>query len=58
MQEPTETIIVRAQIEIEDDKILKTLKKYKNVIYRIISLGLLFPASVKMTQNKQNHRMI
>ena len=60
MQEPIETIIVRAQqnfetvgglnpiqIETEDDRTLNTLKKYKNVIYRITPLGLLFPASVK-----------
>ena len=59
MQKPIETIIVRAQqnfdvvgglnpvqIEIEDDRILNALKKYKNVIYRITPLGLLFPASV------------
>ena len=60
MQEPIETIIVRAkqnfdiagglnpiQIEIEDDRILNALKKYKNVLYRITPLGLLFPASIK-----------
>ena len=60
MQEPTETIIAPAQqnfdvvgllnpihIEIEDDRILNALKKYKNVIYKITPLGLLFPASIK-----------
>ena len=35
------------QIEIKDDRILNTLKKYKNVIYSITPLSLLFPASVK-----------
>ena len=33
------------QIEIKDDRVLNTLKKYKNVV--ITPLGLLFPASVK-----------
>ena len=60
MQEPIETIVVQAQqnfdivgglnptqIKIEDDRILNALKKYKDVIYRITPLGLLFPASVK-----------
>ena len=60
MQEPIETIVVRAQqnfdvvgglnpiqIEIEDDKILNALKKYKNLIYKITLLGLLFPALIK-----------
>ena len=60
MQEPIETIIVRAQqnfdivggrnpiqTEIEDDRILNALKKYKNVLYRVMPLGLLFPASIK-----------
>ena len=57
MQEPIKTIIVRAQqtfdiviglnpiqIETEDDRILNALKEYKNVIYRMTSLGLLFSA--------------
>ena len=60
MQEPIQTIIVRAQqnfetvcglnpiqIEIEGDRIINTLTKYKNVIYRITPLALLFSASVK-----------
>ena len=60
MQEPIETIIVRAQqnfdivggrnpiqTEIEDDRILNALKKYKNVLYRVMPLRLLFPASIK-----------
>ena len=60
MQEPVETIIAPAQqnfevvgglnpieIEIEDDRILNALKKYKSVVDKITSLGLLFPASIK-----------
>ena len=60
MQEPIETITVRAmqnfdvvgglnliQIEIEDDRILNALKKYKNVLYKTTPLGLLFPTSIK-----------
>ena len=35
------------QIEIEDDRILNMLKRYKNVVYRLTSLGLFFPASTK-----------
>ena len=59
MQEPKETIIVRAQqnfdidgglnpieIEIKDDRITNLLKKYKNVVYKITPLGILFPASI------------
>ena len=59
MQEPKETIIVRAQqnfdidgglnpieIEIKDDRITNLLKKYKNVVYKITSLGILFPATI------------
>ena len=64
MQEPIETIIVLArhnfdsagglntiQIEIQDDRVLNALKKYKNVIYKTTPLGLLFPASVKNDTN-------
>ena len=60
MQEPVGTIIVRAQqnfeivgglnpiqIELEDDRILNTLKKYKNVLYRVTLLGISFPATAK-----------
>ena len=60
MQEPIETIVVCAQqnldivgglnpiqIELEDDRILNALKRYKNVMYRVTPLGLLFPASIK-----------
>ena len=35
------------QIEIDDDRILNMLKKYKNVRYRLRPLGLLFPGSIK-----------
>ena len=58
MSEPIETIIIRAQqdfdvagglnsvqIEIKDDSNY-ILKKYKNVVYKITPLGILFPASV------------
>ena len=60
MAKPVETIIIPAQqnlevagglnsvqIETEDDRVLNTLKKYKNVRYRLTPLGILFPASVK-----------
>ena len=60
MSQPVETIIIRAQqifdvvgdlnqvqIEIEDERIIKILKKYKNVLYKVTPLGLLFPASLK-----------
>ena len=60
MPEPIETIIIRAQqdfdidgglidtigTEIKDDRITNLLKKYKNVIYKITPLGILFPATV------------
>ena len=59
MQEPKETIIVRAQqnfdidgglnpieIEIKDDRITNLLKKYENVVYKITPLGILFPVSI------------
>ena len=60
MSEPIETVIIRAQhdfdvvgrlnpikIEIKDDTVINILKKYKNVVYKIIPLGLLFPATIK-----------
>ena len=60
MQEPIETIVVRGQlnfeiagglnpiqIEIEDDRILNALKRYKNVLYKVTPLGLFFPASIR-----------
>ena len=60
MAEPIETVITRAQqsfeiagglnpviFEIEDDRVLNILKIYKNVLYRLTPLGILFLASVK-----------
>ena len=60
MSQPIETIAIRAQqnfeiagglnpiqIEIEDDRVINILKKYKNVIYKVTPLGLLFPPSIK-----------
>ena len=60
MPEPIETVITRAQlsfeiagalnpvqIEIDDDRVLNILKRYKNVRYRLTPLGILFPTSVK-----------
>ena len=59
MSEPIETIIIRAQqdfdvvgglnpiqVEIKDDRIINMLKKYKNVVYKITPLRILFPATV------------
>ena len=60
IQEPVETIIVCVQqnfeivgglnpiqIEPENNRILNTLKIYKNVLCRVMPLGILFPATVK-----------
>ena len=60
LSEPVETLIVRAQqnfdvvgglnpiqVQITDDTALNLLKKYKNVTYKVTTLGLLFPASIK-----------
>ena len=65
MQEPIETIIIRTQqnfettgglnpvqIEMKDDTVVNMLKKHKNVMYTLTSLGILFPALIKITQNK------
>ena len=65
MSQTVETVIVRAQqnfsvvgglnpvqIEIEDDRIINILRIYKNLINKVTPLGLLFPASPKMIQNK------
>ena len=60
MTELIETVIIRAQQNFEvvgelnpiettisDDRIINIKKKYKNVVYKIIPLGLLFPATIK-----------
>ena len=60
MSEPIESVIIRVQqnfdvvgglnpiqIEINDDTVINIFKKYKNVVYEIIPLELLFPASIK-----------
>ena len=60
MSQPIESVIIRAQqnfnvagglnpvqIEIEDDRIINIFKKYRNVVYKVTPLGLLFPASLK-----------
>ena len=65
MSELIQTIIIRAQqdfdvdgglnpiqIEIKDNNITNLLKKYKNVIYKITPLGLLFPTSIKNTTDQ------
>ena len=62
--EPVDTIIIRAQqdfdidgglnpvqIQLNDEKLLNQLKKYKNVVYKITLLGMLFPASIKNDTN-------
>ena len=59
--EPTETIIVHmqqnfeiggwlnpVQIEIEDERVLNTLKRHKNAAYKLTPLVILFPASIKI----------
>ena len=64
MPEPIEKIIIRAQqdfdvvgdlnpiqIKISDDTILNSLKKYKNVAYKITPLGMLFPATITNNTN-------
>ena len=65
MSEPVGTIIIRAQqnfdvvgglnsiqIEIEDDRITNILKKYKNAVYKITALDVLFPATVTNNTNQ------
>ena len=58
LQELIETIIIRAQqnfeiagglnpVQIEDDRIINTLKKHENVINKLMALRILFPASIK-----------
>ena len=56
MNEPIETVIVRGQqkfdyailnpIEINDDRLLNILKKYKNVYNKLTPITILFPSSV------------
>ena len=61
MSEPIDTVMIRVrqnfdfvgglntiQIEIRDDTVINILKKYKDVVYKIILLGLLFPATIKI----------
>ena len=70
MSQPIESIIIRAQknfdvvrslnpiqIETEDDRITNILKKYKNVIYNVTPLGLLFPASAKNDTKKNIYHL-
>ena len=65
MQKPIETIIIRAQqnvdidgglnpieIEIKGDRITNLLKKYKNVVYKITPLEIIFPASITNDTNQ------
>ena len=35
------------QTELDDDRILNALKRYKNVMYKVTPLDLLSPASIK-----------
>ena len=64
MPEPTETVIIRAQqyfevggglnpiqIQISNNTVLNLLKIYKNVAYKIIPTGILFPATVTNDTN-------
>ena len=65
MTDPIETAIIRGQqnfdiycglnpieIEIKNGRIINILKRYKNPTYRIVSLGLLFPASITNGTNQ------
>ena len=65
MTEPIESVIICAlqnfkiagrlnpvKMETEDDRVLNILKRYKNVVYRLTLLGLLFPAYVKNDTEK------
>ena len=64
MPEPIETVIIRAQqyfevggglnpiqIQISNNTVLNLLKIYKNVAYKIIPTGILFPATVTNDTN-------
>ena len=65
MTDPIERVIIRGQqnfdidrglnpieIEIKNGRIINILKRYKNPTYRIVSLGLLFPASITNDTNQ------
>ena len=65
MAQPVGTAVIRAQQsfevvgglnliknEIEDDRILNILKKYKDIIHEIPPLGLLFSAPIKNDTNQ------
>ena len=65
LTEPIETLIIRAQqdfdvvgglnpiqVEITDSQIIYTLTKYKNPVYKITPLCLLFPASITNDTNR------
>ena len=65
MSVPIEAIIIRAQqdfdvvgglnlaqIEIKGDKVTNIFKKYKNVVYKVIPLGILFSAPVTNDTNQ------
>ena len=60
MEEPIETVIIRGkqnfkivgrlnpiQIKNEDDRVVIILKRYKNVMYKLTTLSILFPALIK-----------
>ena len=42
------------QIEIDDDRIINAFKKHKNVTYKLMPLGILFPASIKYLSHVEN----
>ena len=65
MAQPIGTVVIRAQQsfevvgglnliknEIEDDRILNILKKYKDIIHEITPVGLLFSARIKNDTNQ------
>ena len=66
MRQPIGAIIICAQqnfeiigglnpvkIEIEDDRIINSLKKHRNVINKLTLLGILLPESKKKNNTKQ-----
>ena len=40
------------EIEINNNRILNTIKKHKKIYYRLTRIIIFFPSSVKMTQSK------